>query len=109
MGASGITQTPGPPAVSKSPKLCGFCTGPRHGHRTYSHLHSRLDHRRFRHAFALDDPQSAGLLAISPGLSVKFPDEHAMLEQGMIVYDALYAWIKSARAEVHNANFFRKA
>ena len=77
--------------------------------RTPPHPHSRLDHRRFRHAFALDDPQSAGLLAISPGLSVKFPDEHALLEQGMIVYDALYAWIKSARAEVHNANFFRKA
>jgi rhodanese-related sulfurtransferase len=54
-------------------------------------------------------PQSAGLLAISLGLSVNYPDDHAMLEQGMIVYDALYAWIKSARAEVHNANLFRKS
>ena len=54
-------------------------------------------------------PQSAGLLAISLGLSVNFPDDHAMLEQGMLVYDALYAWIKSARAEVHNANLFKKA
>ena len=54
-------------------------------------------------------PQSAGLLAISLGLSVNFPDDHAMLEQGMIVYDALYAWIKSARAEVHNANLFKKS
>ncbi len=53
-------------------------------------------------------PQSAGLLAISLGLSVNFPDDHAMLEQGMVVYDALYAWIKSARAEVHNANLFKK-
>ena len=53
-------------------------------------------------------PQSAGLLAISLGLSVNFPDDQAMLEQGMIVYDALYAWIKSARAEVHNANLFKK-
>ena len=52
-------------------------------------------------------PQSAGLLAISLGLSVNFTDDHAMLEQGMIVYDALYAWIKSARAEVHNANLFK--
>ena len=54
-------------------------------------------------------PQSAGLLAISLGLSVNFTDDQAMLEQGMIVYDALYAWIKSARAEVHNANLFRKS
>ncbi len=53
-------------------------------------------------------PQSAGLLAVSLGLSVNFRDDHAMLEQGMIVYDALYAWIKSARAEVHNANLFKK-
>ena len=52
-------------------------------------------------------PQSAGLLAISLGLSVNFTDDHAMLEQGMIVYDALYAWIKSARDEVHNARLFK--
>ena len=26
-----------------------------------------------------------------------------MLEQGMVVYDALYAWIKQARAEVDDA------
>ena len=54
-------------------------------------------------------PQSAGLLAISLGLSVNYPDDHAMLEHGMVVYDALYAWVKSARAEVHNANLFKKA
>jgi hypothetical protein len=54
-------------------------------------------------------PQSLGLMAISLGLSVNFPDDHAMLEQGMIMYDALYAWIKSARAEVHNAKLFRKS
>lgn len=47
-------------------------------------------------------------LAISLGLSVNFPDDYAMLEQGMTVYDALYAWIKPARAEVHNANRFKK-
>ena len=54
-------------------------------------------------------PQSAGLLAISLGLSVNFPDDHAMLEQGMIVYDALYAWLRSARAEAHNAALFTKS
>lgn len=51
-------------------------------------------------------PQSPGLLAISLGLSVNFTNDGAMLEQGMVVYDALYAWIKSARAEVHNAKLF---
>ncbi len=53
-------------------------------------------------------PQSPGLLAISLGLSLNFPDDPAMLEYGMVVYDALYAWIRSARAEVHNADLFRQ-
>ena len=52
-------------------------------------------------------PQSSGLLAVSLGLSVNYADDHAMLEQGMVVYDALYAWIRSARAEVHNADLFK--
>jgi hypothetical protein len=47
-------------------------------------------------------PQSAGLLAISLGLSVKFADDHEMLERGMLVYDALYAWCRSAQGETHN-------
>lgn len=47
-------------------------------------------------------PQAAGLLAISLGLSVNFPDDQAMLEQGMILYDALYAWCRKARGETHN-------
>lgn len=53
-------------------------------------------------------PQSPGLLAISLGLSANFPDDHAMLEQGMVVYDALYAWLGRARGEVHNAKLFEK-
>jgi rhodanese-related sulfurtransferase len=52
-------------------------------------------------------PQSAGLLAISLGLSALHADDHKMLEEGMIVYDALYAWAKSARAEIHNAALFK--
>jgi hypothetical protein len=40
-------------------------------------------------------PQCAGLLAISQGLSANFADDHAMLEQGMHVYDALYAWCRA--------------
>jgi hypothetical protein len=37
-------------------------------------------------------PQAAGLAAISLGLSRNFADDHEMLEHGMVVYDALYAW-----------------
>ena len=48
-------------------------------------------------------PQSAGLLAVSLGLSANYPaDDHAMLEQGMTVYDALYSWCRSAQGEVHS-------
>ena len=47
-------------------------------------------------------PQSAGLLAISLGLSHNFQDEHACLAQGMVIYDALYAWCEHARGERHN-------
>jgi hypothetical protein len=37
-------------------------------------------------------PQSAGLYAISLGLSQRYADDHEMLAQGLIMYDALYAW-----------------
>ena len=43
-------------------------------------------------------PQSAGLLAISLGLSRLFADDHEMLRHGMVVYDALYAWCREDRA-----------
>ena len=46
-------------------------------------------------------PQAAGLLAVSLGLSAIYADDHAMLAQGMIVYDALYAWLLKARGETH--------
>lgn len=39
-------------------------------------------------------PQAAGLAAISLGLSRTFSDDHEMLEHGMVMYDALYAWCK---------------
>lgn len=35
-------------------------------------------------------PEAPGLLAISLGLSKNFLDDHEMLRQGMVVYDALY-------------------
>ena len=49
-------------------------------------------------------PQAAGLLAISLGLSRNFADDHEQLVQGMIVYDALYAWAKFVRSERHTWN-----
>lgn len=47
-------------------------------------------------------PQAAGLLAISLGLSHNFPDDHEMLAQGKVIYDALYAWCRQAKGETHN-------
>jgi hypothetical protein len=46
-------------------------------------------------------PQASGLHAISLGLSQMFADDHAMLAQGLVVYDALYAWAGRARGERH--------
>ena len=46
-------------------------------------------------------PQAAGLLAISLGLSRNYADDHTMLAQGMVIYDALYAWCQDGQAETH--------
>lgn len=40
-------------------------------------------------------PETAGLLAISRGLSLNFENDHEMLAHGMVIYDALYAWCLS--------------
>ena len=40
-------------------------------------------------------PQSAGLYAISVGLSGNFADDHEMLKHGMVMYDALYVWCQA--------------
>ena len=49
-------------------------------------------------------PQAPGLLALSLGLGANFPDDHAMLEHGMIMYDAFYSWCRSLQAETHGWN-----
>lgn len=49
-------------------------------------------------------PQAAGLLAVSLGLSRNYRDDHAMLEHGMVVYDALYAWCRNGKEETHTWN-----
>jgi hypothetical protein len=46
-------------------------------------------------------PQAAGLLALSLGLSARFENDHEMLRHGMVMYDALYAWLTKARDESH--------
>jgi hypothetical protein len=49
-------------------------------------------------------PQAAGLLAISLGLSHNFSNDHTMLVQGFVVYDALYSWAKYVQTEKHTWN-----
>lgn len=88
----------------------------------FSHEGESCSFDAFMNRFALDDaplavvanivrgadtdrhdlaPESAGLHAISLGLSANFEDDHAMLAQGLILYDALYAWASRARGERH--------
>jgi rhodanese-related sulfurtransferase len=47
-------------------------------------------------------PQASGLLAISLGLCANIADDLALLEAAMPLYDALYAWCKTAQHEAHN-------
>ena len=47
-------------------------------------------------------PQSAGLYALSLGLSQVFTDDHEMLRHGLVMYDALYAWCQSCQRETHD-------
>jgi rhodanese-related sulfurtransferase len=49
-------------------------------------------------------PQAPGLLSVSLGLSRLFTDDHEMLARGMVVYDALHAWCKGGKDEVHTWN-----
>ncbi len=94
---------PGAEPFAHDGALCSFDTILRH----YGIHDSALDHLALivrgadtaRHDLA---PQAAGLHAISLGLSANFPDDHAMLEQGMVIYDALYTWCRDLRHEVHN-------
>ena len=46
-------------------------------------------------------PQSAGLYAISLGLSRLMADDHALLRHGLVMYEALYAWCREGQQETH--------
>ncbi len=49
-------------------------------------------------------PECAGLLAISLGLSRLLADDQDQMRQGLVIYDALYAWLTEARGETHSWN-----
>ncbi|GHE73561.1 sulfurtransferase [Camelimonas fluminis] len=48
------------------------------------------------------EPQAAGFLACSLGLSRMFRDDLEQLEAGMLLYDALFRWCRDATDETHN-------
>jgi hypothetical protein len=45
--------------------------------------------------------EAPGLLAITLGLGANIPDDRELLQVGMLIYDALYTWCRSLRAERH--------
>jgi AraC-like DNA-binding protein len=45
--------------------------------------------------------QSAGLWAISAGLAYNVKDDYALLQHGLLIYDALYSWAKYLQKEKH--------
>lgn len=48
--------------------------------------------------------ESAGLWAISSGLDYNIKDDYELLEQGMILYDALYSWATHLYQQSHLQN-----
>lgn len=48
------------------------------------------------------EPQAAGLLAVSLGLSRMFRDDLRQLDAGLVLYDAFYRWARDAVQETHN-------
>ena len=48
------------------------------------------------------EPEAAGLLAASLGLSRMHADDLAQLEAGLLLYDAFYRWCRDATDETHN-------
>lgn len=88
----------------------------------FSHVGERCSFDAFIERFRLDDaalqkvalivraadtdnhalaPEAPGLHAISLGLSLNYADDHAMLEQGCVIYDALYSWAAKGQGERH--------
>jgi len=49
-----------------------------------------------------DNPQAAGLLAVSLGLSRMHSNDLEQLQAGLVIYDALFRWCRDATDESHN-------
>jgi AraC-like DNA-binding protein len=45
--------------------------------------------------------QAAGLWAISAGLAYNIRDDQQLLQQGMVIYDALYSWARHLQGQPH--------
>jgi AraC-like DNA-binding protein len=54
-----------------------------------------------RHDIAI---QASGLWAISAGIAHNIKDDHALLAQGMVIYDGLYTWASHLQNEKHTQN-----
>jgi AraC-like DNA-binding protein len=50
--------------------------------------------------------QCSGLWAIAAGMSFNITNDQALLEQGMLIYDALYSWAKYLQKEKHTQQPF---
>jgi hypothetical protein len=46
-------------------------------------------------------PECQGLLAITLGLGENFQDDHELIKQGFVIYDALYRWSQSLTGQRH--------
>ncbi len=89
----------------------------------FAHVGERCSFDAFVDRFGIDDPgvrtlqpiirgadtdrhdlahEAAGLHALSLGLSITHEDDHKLLLQGLVIYDALYAWATRAKAERHD-------
>jgi hypothetical protein len=89
----------------------------------FSHVGEKCSFDAFLERFALDEaglvalapiirgadtdrhelaPEAAGLHALSLGLAANFDDDHALLAQGLVIYDALHAWATRAKGERHD-------
>ena len=49
-------------------------------------------------------PQSSGLWALTAGLAYNIKDDQELLQQGMVIYDALYSWAKHLQGVKHTQN-----
>jgi hypothetical protein len=55
-----------------------------------------------RHGLA---PEAAGLWAIAAGMAYNQQNDQALLQQGLVIYDALYSWAKHLQHEKHSPQY----